>query len=99
MMRNKNQIAIAVRKADNSISLKEEKISFMPNWKWLKTPFFRGMVVLVETMIVGLKALNYSANESFDECCCEEKDIKKESAKEEKNNKKDHEEKKDELST
>lgn len=95
MMRNKDSIAIAVRKPDNSISVKNDKIRVFPKWKWLRWPFIRGMISLIEMMIIGIKALNHSANESLDEPE-EKKDKDKE--KKESNIEKKSKEKKQELS-
>lgn len=65
MMRSSNHVAIVVRKADGSISVKKDRIkSLGDKYKFLKWPFLRGMLGLVEMMIVGIGALNYSANES-----------------------------------
>ncbi len=65
MMRSSRHIAIAVRKPDGSISVKKERIkSLGDKVACLKWPFLRGMLGLVEMMIVGIRALSYSANES-----------------------------------
>jgi uncharacterized protein YqhQ len=65
MMRNKNKLAIAVRQ-DKKIIIKKEKLtSLSDKIKLFKLPFFRGMLALIETMVVGIKALNYSANVSI----------------------------------
>lgn len=65
LMRNKNKIAIAVRKANSKIKIKKDKIK-TPNKFW-KIPFIRGMYSLYETLVIGIKALNYSANEALEE--------------------------------
>lgn len=65
MMRGKDNLAIAVRKSNNEISLKSEKItSITDKYPILKQPFIRGTVALVEALVVGIKALTYSANEA-----------------------------------
>lgn len=66
MMRTPNAYAVAVRKADGTIV----NISApMPKWSdkypLLKLPVLRGSAVLVQSMGLGIKALNYSANEAF----------------------------------
>jgi uncharacterized protein YqhQ len=66
MMRTPNAYAIAVRKSDGSIVNTAAKL---PKWSdkypLLKLPILRGGAVLVQSMGLGIKALNYSANEAF----------------------------------
>jgi uncharacterized protein YqhQ len=66
MMRTPNAYAIAVRKADGSIVNVSARL---PRWSdkypLLKLPVLRGSAVLVQSMGLGIKALNYSANEAF----------------------------------
>ena len=66
MMRTPNAYAIAVRKADGSIvntSARLPKLS--DKYPILKMPVLRGSAVLVQSMGLGIKALNFSANEAF----------------------------------
>ena len=56
LMRNNKKISIAVRK-NKKIILKKETIKF----KESKKPFIRGILNLISTMHIGIKALNYSA--------------------------------------
>jgi uncharacterized protein YqhQ len=66
MMRTPNAYAVAVRKADGTIvniSAKLPKLS--DKYPLLKLPVLRGSAVLVQSMGLGIKALNYSANEAF----------------------------------
>lgn len=77
MMRSPNAFVIAVRKPDGGIILRRDqwyglsqKISF------LKKPFLRGVLMLIETMANGVVSLNYSANIAMDEEL-KEKAIKK----------------------
>ncbi len=66
MMRTPNAYAVAVRKADGSIV---NIAALLPKWSdkypLLKLPILRGGAVLVQSMGLGIKALNYSANEAF----------------------------------
>ena len=68
MMRTPNAYAIAVRKADGTIV---NTAASLPKWSEkypiLKLPVLRGGAVLVQSMGLGIKALNYSANEAFAE--------------------------------
>jgi uncharacterized protein YqhQ len=61
MMRGPEDIAIAVRKPDGEIVLKKDPIKALPNLAFLKWPIIRGSVALVSSMVVGIKALTYSA--------------------------------------
>lgn len=68
LMRAPNHYSIAVRKPNNKISVKTEKyIPYTKRNKFLGLPFIRGVIILIETVILGSKALTYSANESTDE--------------------------------
>jgi uncharacterized protein YqhQ len=68
MMRTPNAYAIAVRKADGTIV---NTAASLPKWSdsypILKWPVLRGGAVLIQSMGLGIKALNYSANEAFAE--------------------------------
>lgn len=66
MMRTPNAYAIAVRKADGTIVNTSARL---PKWSdkfpILKLPVLRGGAVLVQSMGLGIKALNYSASEAL----------------------------------
>jgi len=68
MMRTPNAYAIAVRKADGTIV---NTAAALPKWSdkapILKLPILRGGAVLMQSMGLGIKALNYSASEAFAE--------------------------------
>jgi uncharacterized protein YqhQ len=68
MMRTPNAYAIAVRKADGTIV---NTAAVLPKWSdkapILKLPVLRGGAVLLQSMGLGIKALNYSASEAFAE--------------------------------
>lgn len=62
MMRGPKDIAMAVRKPDHEIEIKIDKLNTLAmKCKIFKLPFLRGVVGLVEAMIIGTKALMYSA--------------------------------------
>ena len=68
MMRGQTSLAIAVRKANGEIITKEEKISSITQrYPFLKWPLIRGSVALIEAMVLGIKALNYSASQFAEE--------------------------------
>lgn len=62
MMQSKEKRAIAVRKSDGEIVIEKNKIKSWINEKNInKIPFLRGSFVLIETMIEGMKSLNFSS--------------------------------------
>lgn len=62
MMRTPSAYAIACRKSDGSIVTTAETL---PRWsdkyKWLSWPVLRGGATLIQSMALGIKALNFSA--------------------------------------
>ncbi|WP_026882090.1 DUF1385 domain-containing protein [Clostridium akagii] len=68
MMRGIKGIATAVRKSDGSIVVDlKETVPFTKRNKFLGLPIIRGFVSLVESMVVGIQTLNYSASFFEDE--------------------------------
>jgi uncharacterized protein YqhQ len=67
MMRARNSLAIAVRKPDGEISVEVRPWFTFSSWKLFRKPFLRGFPVLMETMVNGIKALNYSASVAVEE--------------------------------
>lgn len=62
MMKGPKDIAIAVRKPDHEIEVKRERLDTpSTKHKFLRLPFIRGVVGLVEAMFIGTKSLMYSA--------------------------------------
>src|SRR5436853_2826479 len=68
MLRPTNAYASGVRKADGTIV---NTAAVLPKWSdkapILKLPILRGGAVLMQSMGLGIKALNYSASEAFAE--------------------------------
>lgn len=63
MMRGRGHVAIACRRADNEIVLQEEPVlSWLTRIPMLRWPMLRGMVVLIESLVLGIRALNFSAS-------------------------------------
>ena len=74
MMRAPKAIGIAVRMANGKITTKHETFeSITSRHRVLKLPIVRGIVNLIETMIIGMNALNFSAEKALDNG--EEKEI------------------------
>ncbi|MDD5642861.1 MAG: DUF1385 domain-containing protein [Syntrophales bacterium] len=62
MMRSPQALAIAVRRPDGTVVLKDEPYtSLAARYSLLKRPFLRGPVVLLEALITGIRALSFSA--------------------------------------
>lgn len=64
LMRTKDKYAVAVRQPKGRIVVKKKKqLSLTEKSKLLGLPFIRGIIILVETMILGFKTLTFSANQ------------------------------------
>ena len=63
MMRNKDKYAVAVRKPDKTIDVKvTNHVPFIKGKKILSLPFIRGIFNFIDSMVVGIKTLTYSAS-------------------------------------
>ena len=63
MMKHNEEYAVAVRKPDGEISEKKEKYHSIVKWKVLTTtPFIRGVFNFIDSMVIGIKTLTYSAS-------------------------------------
>ena len=68
MMKNMERYAVSVRKPDGKIETKvEECVSFAEKHPLFKLPILRGMVNFLESMVIGMQTLNYSASFYEDE--------------------------------
>lgn len=68
MMKNQEHYAVAVRKPDGKIEVKtEEYRGCAGDSKWKKLPFIRGVFSFLDSLILGMKSLNYSASFYEDE--------------------------------
>ena len=68
MMKNMDCYAVSVRKPDGKIETKvEECVSFAEKHPLFKLPILRGMVNFLESMVIGMQTLNYSASFYEDE--------------------------------
>lgn len=61
MMRGPYKTAIAVRKPDGEIEMKVDENGTKTKAKFLKLPIIRGCVNFVESLVIGMKALMWSA--------------------------------------
>ncbi len=63
MMKNKDQYAIAVRKPDQTIETKVETYeSLGERIPFFRIPIVRGVVNFIESLVIGMKTLTYSAS-------------------------------------
>ena len=82
MMKNGDRYAVAVRKPDKEIIVKTaESPGFIKGKKFLGLPFIRGVFNFVDSLVLGVKTLTYSAGFFDDE---EEEEPEKEPSKFEK---------------
>jgi uncharacterized protein YqhQ len=66
MMRSPRSFTVVCRRPDGSIAIKEE--AWRPLWagaKFLRLPFLRGAIVLLESLWNGISALTFSANQQM----------------------------------
>ena len=62
MMKGPNEVAIAVRTPDQGITIKKETVTGITQKLGLtKIPFLRGGIALIDSMVLGIKSLTYSA--------------------------------------
>lgn len=66
MMRAPNKFVIAVRQPDGTIAVKRDDIKLDSN-KILKKPIIRGLIGLYDALVLGIKALNFSAEKAMPE--------------------------------
>jgi uncharacterized protein YqhQ len=67
MMRGQKNVATAVRRPNGELSIDSQPLpSLYTGWA-RKTPLIRGIIVLIETLVLGIKSLFYSANVSLEE--------------------------------
>lgn len=63
MMKNGSKYAVAVRKPDGEIEIKVEEYKSKIKWEMLtKIPFVRGVFNFIDSMVLGMKTLTYSAS-------------------------------------
>lgn len=68
MMRSPNSMAIAVRRPNGEIVVKRERLTFFSEKTFFsKLPLIRGVMSLLSALVLGMKALNFSANQALSE--------------------------------
>lgn len=67
MMRSLTGYSVAVRQPDGGVAIRKDKlVSITQKYPFLKIPVLRGSVVLIQSLILGIRALNFSASASSD---------------------------------
>ncbi len=68
MMKNKEQYAVAVRKPDGQIEVEvEHYYGIIHGSKLLQIPFVRGIFQFIDSLVLGMRSLNFSASFYEDE--------------------------------
>jgi uncharacterized protein YqhQ len=81
MMRTPHAYAVAVRRADGSVEVKREQVKRLSEyWKPLSWVIVRGFAVLIQSLFLGIRTLNFSINASMADL--EPKEKPKKAAKE-----------------
>lgn len=63
MMKNGDTYAVAVRKPDHTIEVKKEtKKGWAARHAWTQIPFVRGVFNFIDSMVLGVETLNWSAS-------------------------------------
>ncbi len=63
MMRSAQTVSVAVRRQDGSILVRKKPfVSFIKRFKILSLPILRGSIVLIESLVLGVKALTFSGD-------------------------------------
>jgi len=67
MMRGRKAMVTAVRRPGGGLALDTQLLAGIYSGRMRRTPLIRGVIVLVEALVLGIKSLLYSANVSLEE--------------------------------
>ena len=67
MMRGQKTAATVVGRPNGELAIKNKPLSTIYTGRLRKTPFIRGVVVLLESLVLGISSLVYSANVALEE--------------------------------
>jgi len=63
MMRGQRHFAVACRRADGEIVLRQEAVpAFFTRYRWARWPLLRGVFALADALVLGMKSLLFSAD-------------------------------------
>ncbi len=68
MMKSPHSMAVAVRKPNGEIVVKKEGLKYFSEKSWInKIPLIRGVWILVSALVLGIRALHFSAQQALSE--------------------------------
>jgi uncharacterized protein YqhQ len=67
MMRGRKAMVTAVRRPSGGLAMDTRSLGGIYSGRLRRTPLIRGVIVLIEVMVLGIKTLLYSANVSLEE--------------------------------
>ncbi len=67
MIRGQKHMTVAVRRPNGAIAIYERPLATLYTGAVRKIPLLRGVIVLVETLSLGMRALSYSANVNMED--------------------------------
>jgi len=67
MMRGRKTMVTAVRRPSGGLALDIQSLPTIYSGRMRRTPLIRGIIVLIEAMVLGIKSLLYSANVSLED--------------------------------
>ena len=67
MIRGQKNMAVAVRRPNGAIAIDERPLATLYTGAVRRIPLLRGVIVLVETLSLGMRALSYSANVNMED--------------------------------
>jgi len=67
MIRDRTQLVTAIRKPDGSVTVDKQSLSSLYTGKARTWPLIRGIIVLIESLVFGIKTLMFSANEALED--------------------------------
>ena len=67
MMRGKQIMVTATRRPNGEIGVNPQPLATLYTGKWRKTPLIRGIIALIESLVLGIQTLMYSANVALEE--------------------------------
>ncbi len=72
MMRGRENVAIAVRRPDGELDVTSQPIASIYKGRLRNAPLIRGIIILIETLVLGIQALLHSAQIASAEASAEE---------------------------
>ncbi len=67
MMRGKQVMVTATRRPNGEVGVHSQPLSTLYTGQWRKTPLVRGVIALIESLVLGIQTLMYSANVALEE--------------------------------